>query len=241
MQALTEERPKCLVPLLGRPILAWTLDALRANGCQDILIVAGWRHEALSAWGDAVRVNPAWQQGNMVRSLMLAEDWLLRAPSLVVYGDGAYGPSCVQRVLARQNADWVVPIDRLWAALWQRRFANPLDDAESLVRDGERLLSIGQSRPSLAEVQGQFMGLLHLQPTAWLRARQHLLAWAAEEGAGAIDRLDMTSLLRRLLLAGEAMQCIEVDGGWVEIDSETDLRCAERGLAETGFSHDFRT
>jgi choline kinase len=240
MLALTEQQPKCLVPLLERPILDWTLDALRANGIKDILIMAGWKHESLSRRYDGVRVNCNWQASNMVRSLMLAEDWLVRAPSMVVYGDGAYGPNCVRHVLARQSSDWVVPIDRLWASLWQRRFVNPLDDAESLERDGERLLSIGQSRPSLAQVQGQFMGLLHLQPAAWLRASKHLRSWQNEHGPVLLDGMDMTTLLQRLLLAGEAMQCVEVDGGWVEIDSESDIACVTQGIEGGGFSHDFR-
>jgi choline kinase len=241
MLALTEQQPKCLVPLLNRPILDWTLDALRANGIKDILIIAGWQHESLAGRCNDVRINSNWQVSNMVRSLILAEDWLLCAPSLIVYGDGAYGPSCIRQVLARQRSDWVVPIDRLWAALWQRRFANPLDDAESLERDGERLLSIGQSRPTLSQVQGQFMGLLHLQPAAWQRASKHLQTWQGVHGPGLIDQLDMTTLLQRLLLAGESMQCVEVDGGWVEIDSESDLRCVTQGIADEGFSHDFRT
>ena len=33
----TDDRPKCLVPVKGRPILSWILDAFRSVGLKDII------------------------------------------------------------------------------------------------------------------------------------------------------------------------------------------------------------
>lgn len=240
MQGLTADVPKCLIPLDGKPILAWTLDALFANGVTDILIVGGWKHEKLNGWGEHIRFNPSWSTSNMVRSLQMANDWLLRAPTLVVYGDGAYGASAIAGALNGLVADWVLPVDRLWLSLWRRRFKEVLDDAETLVRHGQSLLSIGARPTSLDQVQGQFMGLLRLQPSAWDRAAQWLAQFETEWGKDYVDRLDMTSLLQALISNGEIVQCVDVDGGWVEIDSASDLSMVEDALKEPGFTHDFR-
>lgn len=240
MHELTEHVPKCLVRLANRPILAWTLDALRANGITDILVIGGWKHEALHAWCDSVRFNPEWSRSNMVRSLMLASDWMQRAPTLIVYGDGAYGPACIRRALQCSQHDWCLPIDRQWLDLWQRRFENPLSDAESLLLDGDRLLSIGNRAETLAQIHAQFMGLVHLQPAAWNRASRWLQQKEAQDGAQSIDRMDTTGLLQGLLASGEQIRCVDVDGGWVEIDSPSDLHCVEQALHLPGFMHDFR-
>jgi len=240
MHALTEHVPKCLVALASRPILAWTLDALRANGITDILVIGGWKHEALHAWCDTVRFNPDWSRSNMVRSLILASDWLQRAPTLIVYGDGAYSPTCIRQALQGPHHDWRLPIDRHWLDLWQRRFANPLIDAESLLLDGDRLLSIGHRPESLTQIHAQFMGLVHLQPAAWSRASRWLQQKETQDGAPSVDRMDTTGLLQGLLASGEHMRCINVDGGWVEIDSPSDIYCVEQALQLPGFPHDFR-
>lgn len=240
MQGLTKDIPKCLIPVDGRPILAWTLDALLANGIADILIVGGWQHEKLQDWAEHVRLNPNWSTGNMVRSLQLAHDWLLRAPTLVVYGDGAYGAPAIACSLNGPEVDWALPVDRLWLSLWRRRFKEVLDDAETLVRHEQSLLSIGARPTSLDQVQGQFMGLLRLRPTAWIRAAQWLAQIETERGKDYVDRLDMTSLLQALISNGEIVQCVDVDGGWVEIDSASDLSMVEAALKKPGFTHDFR-
>jgi choline kinase len=172
----------------------------------------------------------------VVRSLMLADGWLREAPALIVYGDGVYGRNALRRVLQAPERDLLVPGDRLWHALWSRRFADPLQDAESWRSHGGLLEDVGRRAQSLDEVTAQFMGLLRLTPRGWETIRTHL----AHFDEAVIDRLDMTGLLRRLLADGVRLPCIEVDGGWVEIDSLSDLRAVENALAEPGFTHDFR-
>jgi len=40
---LTENTPKCLLPVAGKPVIAWQIDALLANGIEEIVIVAGFQ------------------------------------------------------------------------------------------------------------------------------------------------------------------------------------------------------
>ena len=42
MKELTEEKPKCLVELAGKPLLHWQLSALRAAQHERILVVRGY-------------------------------------------------------------------------------------------------------------------------------------------------------------------------------------------------------
>jgi hypothetical protein len=133
-----------------------------------------------------------------------------------------------------------VPGDRCWHSLWSRRFADPLQDAERWRSRGGFLEDIGERAQSVGDVAAQFMGLLRVTVRGWETIRMHLARWERAEGATAIDRLDMTGLLRRLLDDGVRLPCVEVDGGWVEIDTLSDLHAIERALPEPGFTHDFR-
>ncbi len=241
MGEYTAELPKCLHFLNGRPILEWTLEALKAQGIEKVLVIGGWQSDALQPWCSDLRVNPLWSTTNMVRSLLLASDWLQEAPTLVAYGDGAYGARALSSALAVTAHDVAVPVDTRWLELWRRRFHNPLEDAETLLRDGDRILAIGQRPRHLQEIQGQFMGLLRLTPRGWLRAQQRIDQIAADSGEEAVDRLDMTGLLSAFVCSGDPLHAIDVEGGWVEIDSQDDVAAVERALLEPNFSHDFRS
>ena len=46
---LTEARPKCLIELSGRTLLAWQLLRLQAAGVQEAVIVTGFRADAVQA------------------------------------------------------------------------------------------------------------------------------------------------------------------------------------------------
>jgi len=232
--------PKCLLPVAGRPMLAWTAEALRDCGVHELRIVAGWQAQAVQAWSADTVVNTRWADTGVLRSLLLADPWLQQAPALVAYGDGIYGRAALHRVLHAPDADLLVPGDRLWHALWSRRFAAPLDDAESWRgRDGW-LEDIGARASAVGDVAAQFMGLLRIMPRGWQTLRAHVARWESADGAAAIDRMDMTGLLRRLLDEGVRIACVEVEGGWVEIDSLSDRQAVEHALREPGFTHEFR-
>ncbi len=240
MGASTDHRPKCLYPLAGEPILEWTLRGLRAQGVDRVLVIGGWCGDMLRPWATELRINAQWQTTNMVRSLMLASDWLQAEPTLIVYGDGAYGARALAMALAPSEHDLLVPVDTCWLELWRRRFDDPLQDAETLqLREG-RILSIGQRPQALQEVQGQFMGMLRTTPQGWEFMARHLERTEAVSGRAALDRLDMTGLLSRLVQDGAALHAAEVAGGWVEVDSISDAAAVEKALAEGAFSHDFR-
>ena len=67
----TNDRPKCLVELAGRPLLAWQLDALHAAGVTDVTIVTGYRADQITVGTRRVH-NDRYDDTNMVASLMCA-------------------------------------------------------------------------------------------------------------------------------------------------------------------------
>ena len=238
--ALTDGRPKCLTPLLGRPLLAWQLDALHAAGVRQVTVVGGYRKECLAGGDYALLENPRWAATNMVATLECAAERLRAEPAVVSYSDIVYHPSAV-RSLAQAAGDIAITYDRNWAELWGARFEDPLADAESFRVSGDRVVEIGRRAASMDEIQGQYMGLLRFTPAGWIRVETLLSDLSAAER----DRLDMTSLLRSLIDSGAEIHAVPVNGGWCEVDNETDLRLYERRIREAEeegerWSHDWR-
>lgn len=240
MRDLTAERPKCLVELAGRPLLHWQLDALRGAGIPRVLVVRGYAAQCLQ--GDfATAENPRWAETNMVGSLLRAggfahEFFAQGGQRLVVsYSDIVYHPDHVRRLLAATK-DMAITYDTQWEALWKLRFEDVLSDAETFRQEGGLLREIGGKPASLAEIHGQYMGLLSFSKTGWAT----LEAVCASLGAAAVDKLDMTGLLRLLLAQGTAIEAVPVEGRWCEADSGSDLHIYETALARGAWSHDWR-
>jgi L-glutamine-phosphate cytidylyltransferase len=223
---LTEEKPKCLVPLDGHPLLAYQLSALRGAGIDEVFVVGGYKGHLLEGHGAHVVINPRWAETSMVASLLCAAH-VVDGPVIVSYSDIVYSSSVVE-ALAGADAPLAVTYDRLWLDLWSRRFADPKADAETFRVGADGCVTeIGATISDLADVMGQYMGLLRFTPESirWLRDE---VAGAGADG----DRLDMTFTLSRLVKGGRSITGVPISGGWCEVDNGHDLAVATALLGE---------
>ncbi|MSV45647.1 MAG: NTP transferase domain-containing protein, partial [Actinobacteria bacterium] len=155
----TEDRPKALVPLAGKPLLEWQLEVLGRVGVSDITIATGYRADQLESYGTRRVHNPRFDSTNMVVSLIAAREQLLSGDDLLIaYGDIIYQPNIVKALLA-DEADVSITIDLGWQSLWAMRMEDPLEDAETLRLDDDgNVIELGNPPKSLDEIEGQYMG-----------------------------------------------------------------------------------
>ncbi|MFU7709505.1 phosphocholine cytidylyltransferase family protein [Aeromonas veronii] len=233
--AMTENQPKPLAKLAGKPLIEWQLTSLAAAGVDSVHVVCGYCSEALKGYGNSRIMNVNWASSNMVRSLMCADSVLSAAPTLVCYGDIVYRPGIIRTLMA-SDAPLAISYDKEWWALWSARFEEPLLDAENFRQHGGQLNAIGERAQAREEIEGQYMGLLKFTPEGWQRVSAVLAGLSAEQ----INKLDMTSLLRLLLSHGVPIATVAISGGWVEVDNPSDIVLYERRITEPGWSHDWR-
>ncbi|WP_139411382.1 phosphocholine cytidylyltransferase family protein [Aeromonas veronii] len=233
--AMTENQPKPLAKLAGKPLIEWQLTSLAAAGVDSVHVVCGYCSEALKGYGNSRIMNVNWASSNMVRSLMCADSVLSAAPTLVCYGDIVYRPGIIRTLMA-SDAPLAISYDKEWWALWSARFEEPLLDAENFRQHGGQLNAIGERAQAREEIEGQYMGLLKFTPEGWQRVSVVLAGLSAEQ----INKLDMTSLLRLLLSHSVPIATVAISGGWVEVDNPSDIVLYERRITEPGWSHDWR-
>ncbi|MGA7459896.1 MAG: phosphocholine cytidylyltransferase family protein [Candidatus Korobacteraceae bacterium] len=220
---LGDDRPKCFVELDGRPLIEYQLAALRRGGVSEVGIVRGYRAEMIDFPGLTYFNNERWAETNMVMSLAAAARWLQAGPVIISYADIFYRSELV-RGLSEATGELVITYDRKWRDLWARRFADPLADAETFRTDAAgQLLEIGGKTNRIEDIQGQYMGLLKFTPAAWNAVETPL----GELDPATRDRLDMTGLLRRLLIAKFPVNTFATDGQWGEIDNPEDVALYE--------------
>ena len=221
MKSMTDDRPKCLVELRGKSLLEWQLTALHNAGISQIAIVTGYKRELLANRATKEFHNLRWAETNMVSSLACAQEWLQAGPCIVSYSDIFYDASAVESLIG-SDADLAVTYDPHWLKLWEKRFGDPLLDAETfrLKPDGT-LAEIGNKPQSVDEVQGQYMGLLRFSPQGWaevVRIRANLTSVEC-------DRMHMTGTLQKVIDAGRVpVTAVAYEKPWGEVDSIEDLK-----------------
>ena len=224
MKDMTDDRPKCLVEVRGKTLLDWQISAITAAGITDIAIVTGYKRELLQNPGLVEFHNTRWAETQMVSSLACAEEWLKDGPCLVSYSDIFYESTAV-RSLMSCSADLAVTFDPNWLKLWEKRFGDPLLDAETFRINAEGHLSeIGNKPKSTDEVQGQYMGLLRITPSGWAEIEKI----RSSLGSLIADKLHMTGTLQKVIEDGSIpILPVPYNQAWGEIDSVEDLRAYE--------------
>jgi L-glutamine-phosphate cytidylyltransferase len=235
---LAAGRPKALVPLAGRPLLEWTLATADEVGL-EVVVVGGHGIEHLAGYPVTLLENADYATTNMVETLVRAEA-AFGDGFIASYGDIAYRPSVLGAILA-SPAPIAVAVDLDWRAYWEARFGDPLRDAESLrLRPDGTIASIGQAVERVEEIDGQYIGLVAFRGSGvaafratWQRAVADAAAGRPVLGRRAdLRRLYMTDILDELAGTG-IVHAVPIHGGWVEIDSPTDIALAESRWARS--------
>ena len=235
LRPLTDDKPKCLVPLLGRSLLQRQVDTLKASGIDNIHVAAGYRADQIEALGFATTINPRFAETNMVETLFSALPFIQQEGDLIIaYGDIVYQTDNLQALL-NCNDEIALMIDARWRDLWQLRLENPLEDAETLKMDGNGYVTeLGKKPSGYDEIEGQYTGLIRIRSDKLedLVAFYDRLDRSASYDGKDFDNMYMTSFLQLLIDSGWKAKAVLVDNGWLEIDSVEDLAQYEAMAAE---------
>lgn len=113
---ITEEIPKCLVPVAGKSIISRTVGALTENGIRDIVVVVGYKKEMIrnallsefEGRADFTFVeNEIFDQTNNIYSLWLASKWF-DDDILLLESDVVFDAGILTDLIASPDADVMV-------------------------------------------------------------------------------------------------------------------------------------
>ncbi len=227
----TEEIPKTLVPVMGRPMLEWILEALGEAGFarRDVVFVCGYKSEVLRArYPELTYVeNRDWENNNILASLMCAREHLAGG-FLSSYTDILYRGAAVKAAL---EAPWdkVLVCDTDWRRRYVRRKNHPESDAEKLRAEGPRVVDISRTIPS-EDASGEFIGVARMSaPGAreLCEAYDEAAASCATLGDRPFAKAYLIHLFQRMIERGSAFHRVDTHGGYMELDTLEDLERAE--------------
>lgn len=226
LRPLTDGIPKAMVEVAGRPLLARHVDVLRAYGVGHVVVVVGWRKEAvreLLGREEDVRLveNPIHETSGSGHSLAL--------------GLRALGASEVEGDVAFMDADLLYAPGLFQPLLGPPSDGNALlvgkgreDDAEAVKVRGRTGLvrELRKTAPSESglEFLGESVGIARLDPDG----RTQLLGWMAvrEQKSGPDYEWEHAIEANARDLELRAVQAPDLP--WTEVDTAEDLERARR-------------
>ena len=214
LRARTGKRiPKALLPVAGKPLIAWNLEVLRELGVERIWLVTGAHHRPFAVLEKVYGVerihHSDWERGNG-ESLRAG---LLRAFDVVeevgvIMSDHLYAPELLEDLVRAEpgNRMWVDPFVR---EVWD-------------LPDG---MKVALNPPALSKTLDRFDGV----DIGMFRPTPNILVWFEEarrrKAPGIADALQLA------LAAGElAVRWLPRGGLWLDVDTPETLEEAGRRM-----------
>jgi len=222
---LTQDVPKPLVEIVGRPMLEHVLMALEAGGFarRDVVYVRGYLGEVIEArYPELVYVdNRDWERNNILASLLCARRFMSKG-FVSSYADIVYAPSAIEKLMASSHG-FAIVCDRDWRRRYRDRSEHPETDAEKVRVEGDRVVEISRHIDP-EQASGEFIGVMKLDAAS----AQHFLASYDEVlTSRSLEKAYLIDLLQHMIEQGEGIHWVPIDGGYMEIDTTEDARHAE--------------
>lgn len=236
LRPLTDHLPKCMVPVLGKPLLVRQLDTFEAAGIHKVIAVTGYYQESITDPRVTKVENPLFASTNMIESLLCAREYI-KGDLIISYGDIVYKKEVLDAMLSA-SGDIIVATDQGWRAYWEERGEDPLADAESFVKGpNQTVRELGQKETDITRIEGQYIGLIRLTNDGcrMLLDAYDLCAASSDAETSAwgsprpLAKAFMTDLMNHFAQRGQ-LHYAEINRGWFEVDNFTDLQVAERHI-----------
>ncbi|ENK1724678.1 phosphocholine cytidylyltransferase family protein [Campylobacter upsaliensis] len=234
LMPLTEFVPKTMVKYQGKALIEYEITALKEAGVSEIAVVGGYLAPILREFVANLGINTFYEnknydKTNMLMTLFCAREFMQKSLEekqdlIISYADIVYFKESVEK-LSRARADLAIVVDRAWRELWQKRFENPLDDAETLKMKEGKIKELGKKAKSYDEIEAQYIGLFKFSHTflpKMISFYESLDRKALYDGKD-FDNMYMTSFLQALIDKFDNALAVEINGGWCEIDFKKDL------------------
>jgi phosphoenolpyruvate phosphomutase len=218
---LTRDRPKCMVPLAGVPILEHVVDKYRAAGIKDIAVVRGYGKETVNLPGLTYYDNDEADCTGQAFSLYQALP-ALQGTCIISFGDVLF-KKYIAIELMESDADFAVFVDVNWRETRNRgRSAHYVACSVDGVRRPPcgpvRLVNLSCDL-DVDAIHGEWMGFLKVSSAGAAFLRGLLESLPVER----LRKLSMAALIRQILEAGKEVRVIYTAGHWFDVDSVEDL------------------
>ena len=219
---LTEDRPKAMLRIRGKPLLQRLIDEFKKHTINDITVIAGYKSEALDVNGIDIRLNTRYESTGELYSLACARD-KFSDDMVVIYGDLLFRSYILQDLLER-DGEIVIVVDSL---LDEMEITGTPDyvwcdrpDDRSMFMQDVRLQWVSEEKIPEDPPSGRWTGMMRVRTRGriWLEEALDEL-----ENLPDFDQLTLPNLLNHLIRQGRTVTVHYINGHWLDVNSVNDI------------------
>lgn len=225
---LTSDRPKNIIELAGRTMLAWQVDQLIRCGATSVCVVTGFKADVQEREIEHLRAqypecsfdaifNPFYKVADNLVSCWMARDRMVD-DFVLINGDTLFHESVLKRLLSNRKGCITLAVDK------KARYD---DDDMKVHLDGSRLLEVGKNLPT-DRVCGESIGMLYFHgqgPEIFRTTLERIMS-----GDGALDIWYLSAIgaiAQQHVVHTRSIRGLE----WCEVDYPVDKTRAEDMVA----------
>src|SRR5215831_5776723 len=209
MRELTDDLPKPMLQVHGKPVLQHIIEGLKAAAICDILIVVGWRADVVrdffadgSKLGVRVEYTTQLVQDGTGKVIELARPFVCNDPFLLSYGDILVAPENYPRLCAA--------VAGAEAVLSVKRNEDVTQGGAVFVNENFELTDL-REKPSPGEAT-----------SPWYNAgiyafHSSIFDYVAQLQPSKRGEFELTDAIRNLALAGNKVRAFELTGTWADV------------------------
>ena len=238
LRPITENLPKCMLKIGGKPIIQNTIELFRNNGITDISIIRGWRKEKIDFLNTSYFENKDFRNNNILHSLMHARAKLEEAiktneEAVISYSDIWYSDKVVKKLLEDKH-DMAAIVDTDWRDYYDGRTDHPISEAENVIIGGNKIvLKIGKhifTDNAAKDRQGEFIGLWKFTPNGiktflshFDRIDKSLKKTEPFQNAKEWQKAYITDIFQEMIDKKEEIYAVLIQKNWKEFDTIQDF------------------
>lgn len=223
MKELTNEIPKPMLRVHGKPILEHILSGLLSAGIREVFIVTGYKAEVIenhfgdgSKWNARIAYGRQLVQDGTGKAPELAKEFVGSDNFLLTYGDILVKPETYSQMVARfGQGDFGGVITVTGSQDVTQGGLNFFDDRFCLTKLVEK-----PSKEQIEQLRNE--GSLKPGDTAWYNAGIYIFRPVVFEFTAKLQKsprgeYELTDAVNALVAAGHAMAGMEIPGRWVDV------------------------
>jgi dTDP-glucose pyrophosphorylase len=235
MKELTQELPKPMLRVQGKPILEHILAGLLANGLRDFCVVTGWRADVVEdyfgrgdRWGARIVYVRQEIQDGTGKAPELARDFVGTDSFLLTYGDILVRPDTYRAMLERFRGGPFAGLVTVTQGEDVTKGGLNFFDADFCLR---RLIE----KPSLAQIeQLRAEGWLKAGEPVWYNAGIYIFQPLVFQFTARLEKsprgeYELTDAVSAMVAAGHRIAGVSIAGRWVDVRDPGVLAALERG------------
>jgi UDP-N-acetylglucosamine diphosphorylase / glucose-1-phosphate thymidylyltransferase / UDP-N-acetylgalactosamine diphosphorylase / glucosamine-1-phosphate N-acetyltransferase / galactosamine-1-phosphate N-acetyltransferase len=223
MRELTQELPKPMLRVHGRPILEHIIEGVKSAGITEFFIVTGWKAEVVEEYfGDGRRLGVSIQYGRQIvqdgtgKAPELAKDFVGRDDFLLTYGDILVKPETYAAMLQRFR-------EGPFAGVLTVTGSEDVTKGGLMFFDEQFCLRRLVEKPSREQVEQLTReGWIKAGQPVWYNAGIYLFQPRVFDFTARLEKsprgeYELTDAFTAMVNAGDKLAGLEIAGRWVDV------------------------